>query len=730
MKESAWVVIFVGGVGFAAGLMVWLRHELRRRGQGTGQVAGEVRLWGAYSPLLTWLKAWFSAHRLSAMARPTLTLRSIPLEAWLLGAACGLALLGQLTLFFDEAHLTVGLLYYLLAISLFIWVGRRVEGNVLAPPFSAVALTRSAPSFALGLTSLALCLWTVQTVNLSTLTPLLGRAAVVTWAASIGLFVWSVLRVVAWRWPGPERWVAWARAHWPEVMGLILLGCLALWLRTYNLELQPYAMVNDEGEVGQEALRILAGLRTNFFETGWSAQPIWSFVPTAISVALFGHTTFAVRFVSAVQGTLSVICLYLLAREAFDRATAFLAAGFLVTLPFHIHFSRLGVCNGIDAFFSSLVIGLTYRALRRGQISGYLWAGLAAGLTIYSYLGSRLVAILAVGLLGYAVVRQRTYFRAHVRHLAVFAGALFLVATPMLVYYFRNPDLFLARLNAENILNNGWLKQAIAEQGSWQPLWSQFARSVLVFFFSGAPAGFYNSPMPYLVPLAAVFFLLGMGYVVWRLKEPRYMALFAWFWAVVVLGSTLTGGPPTSQRLIMTAPVLALITAIGLRKMFELWHKVGVMPVRLGEILSVGVLCVVGWQGVNFYFTDYAQGHYFEDQSNEITYEASRYAASLGLPYRMYLIGEPMTYVIFGNFKYLLPDMEVQDFNTVTPDSLAALPHDGGAFFVAIPSRRADLDLVASWAPGGRWQPVPRRYQPEQTLYFGYLLSPDQLAGR
>ena len=68
-----------------------------------------------------------------------------------------------------------------------------------------------------------------------------------------------------------------------------------------------------------------------------------------------------------------------------------------------------------------------------------------------------------------------------------------------------------------------------------------------------------------------------------------------------------------------------------------------------------------------------ARGHFFEDHSNEITYEASRYAASLDPSYRMYLIGAPMTYVVFGNFKYLLPDRDVEMFPRFSCDPLVSI---------------------------------------------------------
>src|SRR3972149_3305608 len=64
---------------------------------------------------------------------------------------------------------------------------------------------------------------------------------------------------------------------------------------THYLADHPYPWSGDEASIGLEGRRILNGEVTNFFDTGWSGQPNWSFVPTALSMRLFGEGILALR---------------------------------------------------------------------------------------------------------------------------------------------------------------------------------------------------------------------------------------------------------------------------------------------------------------------------------------------------------------------------------------------------------------------------------------------------
>ncbi len=718
-----------GGLTLVAILLDLSLMALLRRYWRTPDSADIVRFRGVFSPILTQLKY----HRLPkpAMTMTPIESRSTPSGGLaLFGLSVTLAGLGQATLQTESFPPAYGVGLYLAAGILFALTLRQIEPAT--PPFAPAPLQTptASPKLAFWLTSLGMSLFAMWGALNHPSSAFEGWLLVAAWLTSMALFVWSVLRLAGWRWPTRAALQTWWRTQWREWLLLAALGGLALTIRMVNLELLPYSFVNDEGEVGVEGLRLLRGERTNLFEVGWASQPLLSFGPSALAVGLWGHTAFAVRMVSALQGALTVMLVYLLGRDWFDRATGLLAAAFLLALPFHVHFSRLGVNNVVDALTSTAILWLTYRALRRGSLTAYVWAGLVTGLALYVYLGSRLAILLAVGTLVYVALRHRPFLRTHLRPLLIFAGAAGLVAAPMAAFFWRHPDHFFARLNAEGILNNGYLQRAAENTGRGyiDILLEQFSRSSLVYVARPAPSGFFNSPAPYLTFTIAIFFVLGIAYTLGRLGEPRYMTLGAWFWSVIILGGTLTIGPPASQRLLMSAPALALLVALGLRKTALVLERAQLVPARVGLVLCAAAVLLADVQGLYFYFGEYQHGHYFEDPSNELTYESGQYTSQLGSDYRMYLLGQPSVYIVFANFRYFAPDLDMEDFNTVTPATLAGLPHDRGAFFLAAPSRRADLEWVAQQLPGGEWIVAQRRYHPTEVLYYAYQLPPRLVA--
>ena len=524
---------------------------------------------------------------------------------------------------------------------------------------------------------------------------------------------------------------AWWHDNRLEFLIVLCLAAAALAARVIDLPWLPYAMGNDEGQVGLAALKILNGETTNFFTANWAAQPSWSFVPNAAMISILGINLTAIRLVSAIYGTLAVVCLYLLAREAFGREVAFLAALGLVGLAWHIHFSRLAFHNIIDSLTVTAALWLTYRAFKSGQLTDYLWAGLITGSVMYTYVGSRLVVLLILGLVTFSLLRRSVRFRTHAVHLLVFVGAAAIVAIPIMAYFLQHPDMFMARMNNAGLLTNGNLETLAinAKQSIPAVLMDQFAKTTLVYVTGGAYGHFFNSPRPYLPPLGAVFMILGLAYASWHAREPRYLAVVLWLWMVVIFGGVLTFSPPSHQRLLMSAPAITLLAAIGLWQTARLANHLGMVPYKVGLVSIVVIMGFVSFQGISHYFGEFRLGHYSENPSEEFSQEVSLAVKELGPDYRLVVIGEPtLTTKGHANFGYLAAGIEKLDFNTVTSESLAALPLDKGILFAAIPRRLNDLKKVAQWFPGGKWMDVPRRYQPEQTAYHAYLLSPEAAA--
>ncbi|MEX2028031.1 MAG: phospholipid carrier-dependent glycosyltransferase [Candidatus Curtissbacteria bacterium] len=142
---------------------------------------------------------------------------------------------------------------------------------------------------------------------------------------------------------------------------------IAAALRLYKLADVPPSLYWDEASLGYNAYSILKTGHdehgkflpmTNFAAFGDYKPPgyIYATVP---SIALFGVNEFAIRFPSALFGTLTVLLTYLLAKKLFGKEEiAVLAAFFLAISPWHLQFSRGAFEANLGLFLSTLGIYL------------------------------------------------------------------------------------------------------------------------------------------------------------------------------------------------------------------------------------------------------------------------------------------------------------------------------------------------------------------------------------
>ena len=116
--------------------------------------------------------------------------------------------------------------------------------------------------------------------------------------------------------------------------------------------------------------------------------------------------------------------------------------------------------------------------------------------------------------------------------------------------------------------------------------------------------------------------------------------------------------------------------------------------------------------------------HYFEDTTNEFTYETATEISRLHSDGRLFLLTNAEDdYLSFANFNYFSPDVEEAWLSEVTPQSLAELPSDGDVLFIATPEHLDDLRKIVALIPGGTWNEAQRRFQPIYALYYSYKLK-------
>jgi len=159
------------------------------------------------------------------------------------------------------------------------------------------------------------------------------------------------------------------------LFAVILLGGI---LRFYNVSNNPPGLYLDEVSIGLNAYDVL---KTGKDQYGYSyplvfkslgdyKMPIYIYL-VSLSMLVFGKTEFAVRFPSALAGTLTVLIVFFLFKELLenDKKTksvanilALIGAAILAILPWHLQFSRGGfeVCVALFFYSTGWLLGIRY----------------------------------------------------------------------------------------------------------------------------------------------------------------------------------------------------------------------------------------------------------------------------------------------------------------------------------------------------------------------------------
>ena len=127
---------------------------------------------------------------------------------------------------------------------------------------------------------------------------------------------------------------------------LLLVVGLAAGLRLYRLGEWPPGPYRDEAYNGLDALGVLRGDLALFFPANNGREPLFIYL-VALSLALFGPTTFALRLPAALVGALATLPVYWLGRDWFGRAAGLFAAILWAVTFWPVHLGRIGLRAGL-----------------------------------------------------------------------------------------------------------------------------------------------------------------------------------------------------------------------------------------------------------------------------------------------------------------------------------------------------------------------------------------------
>ena len=287
----------------------------------------------------------------------------------------------------------------------------------------------------------------------------------------------------------------------------------------------------------------------------------------AISIKFLGANILAIRLVTTVGGLLTLVFIYLLARELFDLRTAVLATFLLAVMRWHVNFSRFG-CHGIlMPLFTTAMFYFLVRGMKGKGFLNFVAAGVMAGIGLQGHYSFFLVpGVIGVYTLHYILFQRVITWGRLILGVLAFALATAVVYSPVAIYALRNPQQFGQRVGTVSITKDR-TPQQIAEV-----VWRTTRRHLLMFNSSGDGNGRHNIPgAPMVDTYTGLLLALGVGYALWRSRESGYFLLLAWMVFIMQGGVwSVEFEAPQGYRTVGLTPAVAMLAAVPLGLLWSL----------------------------------------------------------------------------------------------------------------------------------------------------------------
>jgi 4-amino-4-deoxy-L-arabinose transferase-like glycosyltransferase len=391
---------------------------------------------------------------------------------------------------------------------------------------------------------------------------------------------------------------------------LLLIMATAIFMRFYRLGDVPPGMSGDELFNAIDAWRVGVEHWPIFFEGNNGREAFFLYL-IAASLRLVGQTLFALRLPAALLGSGSVLLAYLIGQEQFNRRAGLLAAGLMAVSLWPIMHSRWGLRAVSLTFFTALTVYLIMRAWQNPNWRNWVGAGLALGLTMYTYIPARLFPVVILAWFGWLLWERREQIETRWHFMALSLLTALIVYAPFGWYTWQYPD----RVNQRLHTMTSALDLAL-DAGEFEPLIQSTLSTLGMFSFAGDGEWRYHvSGKPVFDPITSLFFYAGLLICLWHIfrrnhsEQPRspFGLLLLWMGAMLVPDAVLDSSPSFLRSAGAIVPVY-LITAVGLdraatsiAKRWPSWEQ-PYMP--LFAVLGLSLILANTWHN---YFTVWIQ---------------------------------------------------------------------------------------------------------------------------
>ena len=412
---------------------------------------------------------------------------------------------------------------------------------------------------------------------------------------------------------------------------IVLIILLAGILRFWNLTQVPPALNSDEVAIGYNAYSVLKTGKdeygTRFPLTFRSFDdyklPVYVYM-VAGSMRIFGYNDFAVRFPSALFGTLTVLLTFVFVKELFvswgpkrSNLLALFASFHLAVSPWSVQFSRAGYEANVAVFF--IVCGAY--AFLLGLTKGW-WLVLSSfmfSLAIWTYLTPRIFVPLLV--LGCAVIYGKKIWKMKTAALTGIILAIILLFPIIKMSFSREGQMRAAGVSA--FANTDDIRRSVSrialDESKGLRLLTIFDNRRLIYaitflrgYFSHFDPNFlfldksidkYRAPDMGLMYLFELPLFLAGAYHLIR-KWSHGSALVFWWILAAPVAAAFTLQLPHPVRTLVFLPSLQIVSAVGALVTAEAIHRIYLKNRIAGSIYILFAVLTVA-VSVAYYLLQY-----------------------------------------------------------------------------------------------------------------------------
>jgi 4-amino-4-deoxy-L-arabinose transferase-like glycosyltransferase len=289
-----------------------------------------------------------------------------------------------------------------------------------------------------------------------------------------------------------------------EYLFLILIIVSASTIRLW--ELGNVGFNGDEAVYSGQAATLSGNEESTKYFSIYRAHPLFLQFVVSILFANFGVSDIIARMAPAIFGVLTIICVYFIGKELYDKRVAMIAAIVITIIPYHIIVSRQVLLDVPLSFFSTLTLFFIIRYLR--QDKGIYWLyliGVSSGLSFLSKEVGIFVLIASI----VSLVLTRKF---GLKKSAILGGSFLLATSPFWIPILTIPE-------AQQTALSYWQWQTSRDQNQPDTFYLTILfRDALGFVLTG-------------MFVFSSFYLWKVG----RLKDPPIIVLMIWIGVTLLL---------------------------------------------------------------------------------------------------------------------------------------------------------------------------------------------------